>query len=107
MTISSRGEEDLSRMAADLRRLGSPRIVECAADLSDESAVRNLAGTHRAAYGSMDVLVLNAGTGTAALTLLTVDDLAHHTGASILRWATRMTYPTLNSHNFNTERWRS
>lgn len=65
LTITARGQDGVNAVVDDLRELGSPRVVPAAADLSDPAAPAEIVAVHRRAFGSLDVLILNAGIGTA------------------------------------------
>lgn len=65
LTITSRDEADLAPLAEELREAGSPQVVDHAADMADVEAPAALVDRHATAFGSMDVLVVNAGVGTA------------------------------------------
>jgi len=67
LTITSRSESDLLPLAENLRRVGSPRVITHAADLADHDSLPALVDAHGSAFGSMNVLVLNAGVGTAGV----------------------------------------
>jgi short-subunit dehydrogenase len=65
LTISSRNQADLERVAAELGSLGAKKVNPIAADMAESSQVERLAESHAHAFTTMDVLVLNAGVGTA------------------------------------------
>jgi 3-oxoacyl-[acyl-carrier protein] reductase len=65
LTITARDAAVLESVAADLLSLGAPRVRAVAADLADREAPRQIVDQHAAEFGSMAVLVLNAGVGTA------------------------------------------
>ena len=65
LTVTARDEGRLHELAAELRRAGAPRVEVRAGDLADDGHLEALAQAHAEAYGSMGVLVLNAGVGTA------------------------------------------
>ena len=65
LTVGSRGDEDLARLAPQLQAAGAPRVVTVACDLADRSAPERLTTAHQRAFGSMSALILNAGVGTA------------------------------------------
>ena len=60
LTVVARGAERLGEAATALRRHGVA-VAEQPADLSDEEQIREVFAAHGAAYGSIDVLVNNAG----------------------------------------------
>jgi NAD(P)-dependent dehydrogenase (short-subunit alcohol dehydrogenase family) len=65
LTVSSRKQADLEPLAENLRRVGAPKVVAHAADMSDLEALPGLVDAHGEAFGAMNLLVLNAGVGTA------------------------------------------
>nr|WP_296771003.1 SDR family oxidoreductase [Rhodococcus sp. (in: high G+C Gram-positive bacteria)] len=65
LTITARSSDALSAVAEDLTAGGAPQVETVAADLADRDAADLIVDAHRSAFGSMDVLVLNAGVGTA------------------------------------------
>jgi 3-oxoacyl-[acyl-carrier protein] reductase len=65
LTISARDSQALDVVAADLAGLGAARVEVCAGDLADATHCQDVLDVHRAAFGSMNLLVLNAGVGTA------------------------------------------
>jgi 3-oxoacyl-[acyl-carrier protein] reductase len=65
LTITARDAAVLESVAADLLSLGAPRVRAVAADLADREAPQQIVDQHAAEFGSMAVLVLNAGVGTA------------------------------------------
>lgn len=64
LTISGRDPDRLSEVADRLGARGAPRVVTCAGDLADPEYPARLAAAHQD-LGDLDVLVLNAGVGTA------------------------------------------
>ncbi len=60
LTVVARGADRLAEAAAGLRTHGVT-VVEQTADLSDEEQIRAVFDTHGGSFGSMDVLVNNAG----------------------------------------------
>lgn len=65
LTVTARGAAALEPVAASLLSAGAPVVVPVAADLADREAPAVIVEQHRARFGSMDALVLNAGVGTA------------------------------------------
>lgn len=65
LTISARDPERLAEAATALRTAGASDVVVVAVDMADPAASADLVETHRDRYGSLGVLVLNAGVGTA------------------------------------------
>jgi 3-oxoacyl-[acyl-carrier protein] reductase len=64
LTLSGRDEAALGQLAGDLAARGAgPQLV--AADMSSEDDIRALARSHADRFGSLDLLVLSAGTGTS------------------------------------------
>jgi NAD(P)-dependent dehydrogenase (short-subunit alcohol dehydrogenase family) len=63
-TLSGRDEAALAKLAADLAD-GGTELQVVPADMSSEDDVRALAHRHVERFGSLDVLVLSAGTGTS------------------------------------------
>ncbi len=64
LTVSARTAGPLEQAAAALRGHG-PRVEAVVADMADEAQVSMLAARHLEWAGSLDVLVLSAGMGTA------------------------------------------
>jgi 3-oxoacyl-[acyl-carrier protein] reductase len=64
LTVSSRRDEDLVALAAELTDAGAPRVVRVAADLSDRTAPAAIVAHHRQVFTVMDCLVLSGGVGT-------------------------------------------
>jgi NAD(P)-dependent dehydrogenase (short-subunit alcohol dehydrogenase family) len=65
LTLAARRPDKL-RDAADGLRADGYEVVDVAAALSEEDAVRQVVAAHRDAYGRLDVLVNNAGVGIGA-----------------------------------------
>jgi 3-oxoacyl-[acyl-carrier protein] reductase len=64
LTLSGRDEAALGKLAGDLAGGGAePQVVP--ADMGREDDIRALAGAHAGRFGSLDLLVLSAGTGTS------------------------------------------
>lgn len=61
LTVSSRREEDLVRLAVELRAAGAPEVALRESDLTDLDSLPPLVETHERAFGAMSALVLNAG----------------------------------------------
>jgi 3-oxoacyl-[acyl-carrier protein] reductase len=64
LTLSGRDEAALAKLASDLAD-SEAELHTVPADLTAESDVRALARSHCERFGSMDLLVLSAGTGTS------------------------------------------
>jgi NAD(P)-dependent dehydrogenase (short-subunit alcohol dehydrogenase family) len=64
LTLSGRNEAALAKLASDLADSGAELQV-VPADMTSEDEVRALARRHDGRFGSMDLLVLSAGTGTS------------------------------------------
>jgi len=64
LTLSGRDEAALAKLAADLAGRGAGLQV-VPADMGSEDDVRALARGHADRFGSLDLLVLSAGTGTS------------------------------------------
>ena len=64
LTVSGRDEAALAKLAADLADAGAELQV-VPADMTSEEEVRALARGHAGRFGSLDLLVLSAGTGTS------------------------------------------
>ena len=64
LTVTSRREEDLFAVAAELTGAGAPIVVPAAADLSDRAALMGVVERHRQAHATMDTLILAGGVGT-------------------------------------------
>jgi 3-oxoacyl-[acyl-carrier protein] reductase len=65
LTITSRKQDDLDALVPELVAAGAGEVVPVAADMADRDALPGLVAAHRAAFGGMHALVLNAGVGTA------------------------------------------
>jgi 3-oxoacyl-[acyl-carrier protein] reductase len=65
LTITSRSENDLARLAGDLRAAGAPEVFHQAADLAERESLTPLTTMHADRFTTMDALVINAGVGTA------------------------------------------
>jgi NAD(P)-dependent dehydrogenase (short-subunit alcohol dehydrogenase family) len=64
LTLSGRDEAALGKLAGDLAGSGAePQVVP--ADMGREADIRALARSHADRFGSLDLLVLSAGTGTS------------------------------------------
>jgi NAD(P)-dependent dehydrogenase (short-subunit alcohol dehydrogenase family) len=66
VAVTSRSEGKASDMAALLRRQHPLEHLGVACDVHDHAQVKKAAGAVVAAFGSVDVVVNNAGTGCAA-----------------------------------------
>lgn len=64
LTATSRRDEDLAVLAAELTEAGAPSVVTVAADLGDRTALAAVVGRHADAYATMDALILSGGVGT-------------------------------------------
>jgi 3-oxoacyl-[acyl-carrier protein] reductase len=64
LTLSGRDEAALGKLAGDLAGRGAESQVT-PADMSSEDDIRALARAHAGRFGSLDLLVLSAGTGTS------------------------------------------
>jgi 3-oxoacyl-[acyl-carrier protein] reductase len=65
LTVTARDEGRLATAASEFRDAGAVDVTCVAADLAAETAVTGIVEAHRAVAESLDVLVLNAGVGTA------------------------------------------
>ncbi len=65
LTVTARDESRLAAVADEFRAAGASEVRCIPADLASESAPSDIVGAHRDAYTTLDVLVLNAGVGTA------------------------------------------
>lgn len=65
LTITGRDAERLEAARAALELAGSPRVVTCLGDLAAEAHPGEIVAAHRGAFMRADMLVLNAGVGTA------------------------------------------
>ncbi|MEB3371349.1 SDR family NAD(P)-dependent oxidoreductase [Saccharopolyspora mangrovi] len=65
LTVSARREEGLTRAAAQISEDTGATVHSTVANLAVEDDVRGLAAAHSDRFGSLDVLVLNGGVGTA------------------------------------------
>jgi short-subunit dehydrogenase len=65
VTLSARKPDTLERTATALREKGY-EVQAVAANMNDEEGIRSVVTAHRDAYGRLDVLVNNAGTGIGA-----------------------------------------
>lgn len=64
LTLTARDERRLNEVRAELAKFGAP-VQVVAAEMADEGSAERLVEQHRAAYGSMNGLVLAAGVGSA------------------------------------------
>ncbi|MTD53690.1 SDR family NAD(P)-dependent oxidoreductase [Amycolatopsis pithecellobii] len=64
LTVTSRRDEDLTALAAELTDTGAPGVVPVAADLGDRTALAAVIDRHRQTYATMDALILSGGVGT-------------------------------------------
>lgn len=64
LTISGRDPDRLSQTAERLREIGGTPVAAHAGDLASPDDIDAVVHAHGEAYGSMSVLVLNAGAGT-------------------------------------------
>jgi NAD(P)-dependent dehydrogenase (short-subunit alcohol dehydrogenase family) len=65
LTLAARRPDKL-RAAADELRANGHEVLDVAAMLTDEEAIRQVVAAHKEAYGRLDVLVNNAGVGIGA-----------------------------------------
>lgn len=65
LTVTSRKEADLEALAIELREAGAPQVVYGSADMAEHTTLPTIVDLHRRAFGSMNALVLNAGTASA------------------------------------------
>lgn len=65
LTITARDEESLRSAAEQLLRAGAAEVAVVPGDAADPDSPAAVVAQHRTAFGSMDVLVVNAGVGTA------------------------------------------
>lgn len=65
LTVTSRTDADLVKLAKDLRALGAPQVVHAAANSAKREEVTEVVRLHARAFGTMDALVVNAGVGAA------------------------------------------
>ncbi|MCW2790860.1 MAG: 3-oxoacyl-[acyl-carrier-protein] reductase FabG [Aeromicrobium sp.] len=65
LTITARSEETLHAVAAELSAAGAPEVVVLAGDAADPESPASVVAAHRGSFDSLDVLVVNAGVGTA------------------------------------------
>jgi 3-oxoacyl-[acyl-carrier protein] reductase len=65
LTVAARDPRRLADVARALKEAGAPQVVTCAGDMTEERHVAELSTAHREAFGTMNVLMLNAGVGTA------------------------------------------
>ena len=65
LTITSRSQGDLEKLAAELADSGAPRVTYHAIDMEDPMALIGLTRVHEKAFDSMTALIVNAGVGTA------------------------------------------
>lgn len=64
LTIAARRPEKLGAAAEELRGAGL-EVNSLAANMADEEAVAGIVRSHKETYGRLDVLVNNAGSGSA------------------------------------------
>ncbi|WP_432066247.1 SDR family NAD(P)-dependent oxidoreductase [Streptomyces sp. C10-9-1] len=67
LTLSARGADALRKTAVDCADRGGTNVTTVPADMADEDDVRRVARAHRTAHERLDLLVLSAGVGSAAL----------------------------------------
>jgi 3-oxoacyl-[acyl-carrier protein] reductase len=65
LTITARDAGTLESSAESLGAAGAADVVTVAVDLADRDAADSIVDAHKSRFGSMNVLVLNAGVGTA------------------------------------------
>lgn len=65
LTITARDESRLRKVEGELREMGAQSVVSVAADLADPDSAEVVIARHRATYGDLTALILNAGVGTA------------------------------------------
>ena len=65
LTIAARDPDRLEVVAKELLEAGAPEVSAVAGDVANETYLGHLVGAHAAAFGKVDVLVLNAGVGSA------------------------------------------
>ena len=65
LTIAARDPDRLAVVAKELLDTGAPEVCALAGDVASEPYLGDLVGAHAAAFGTVDVLVLNAGVGSA------------------------------------------
>jgi 3-oxoacyl-[acyl-carrier protein] reductase len=61
LTVTSRREEDLVALTAELLEAGAPEVAFASSDLTDLDSLPRLVETHARTFGAMSALVLNAG----------------------------------------------
>lgn len=64
LTVTSRSQDDLALLAAELMKAGAADVVSHAADLVNRDALAAVVDAHAASFRSMDALVLSGGVGT-------------------------------------------
>ncbi|SEA62409.1 MULTISPECIES: SDR family oxidoreductase [unclassified Mycobacterium] len=64
LTICARSIDPLELLAKDLTSRFPIKVMIAAADMGEEADLIRIAETHRATYGRLDALVLNAGMGS-------------------------------------------
>ena len=74
LTVTARKEQNLEILAADLKDAGAANVVYRPLDMGQRDELSQLVQLHGDTFGSMNVLSLNAGVGTAG----NVDDLPVH-----------------------------
>lgn len=65
LTITARNSETLDAAAAQLREDGAEAVATVAADLAKEGAAEAILKEHARTFDVLDILILNAGVGTA------------------------------------------
>lgn len=65
LTITARSEETLLAVAAELSAAGASEVVVLAGDAADPESPAAVVAAHCGSFDSLDVLVVNAGVGTA------------------------------------------
>ena len=61
VVINARGEEDLNRVAEEIRLATGAEVVAVAGDMTDENDIRRLVSDAKSHFGRIDILVTNAG----------------------------------------------
>jgi 3-oxoacyl-[acyl-carrier protein] reductase len=65
LTVTARDPVRLDETAVTLREAGAPDVQAVAADMADPVAIDAVVDAHAYRYGALNVLILNAGMGTA------------------------------------------
>lgn len=75
VALVARSQTEIERVAAELVQAGRGEAVAIAADVTDPAAVERMFGEIEGRWGPVEVLVSNAGSGSAAALVDTTDEV--------------------------------